>query len=145
MSWHTEGPWEMLKHYDIAAVMTDSPSSDNLQFLSEVIVTSKNHSFIRFHGRNSKQRYNYLYSREELQPWIEKVRAIQDITLGKITNNNTSKLRIYFNNHYGCKAVINALEFKDMLGMPLSDKQKKALEFTKRYYSTTTLDSIIKK
>jgi uncharacterized protein YecE (DUF72 family) len=24
-SWGTEGPWEMLKHYNIAAVMTDSP------------------------------------------------------------------------------------------------------------------------
>jgi uncharacterized protein YecE (DUF72 family) len=24
-SWNTEGPWEMLKHYGIAAVMTDSP------------------------------------------------------------------------------------------------------------------------
>lgn len=148
ISWNTEGPWEMLKHYNIAAVMTDSPASDNLQFLSEVIVTSQNHSFIRFHGRNSKHRYNYLYSREELQPWIEKVKEIQSIKLGtKINSNNntTSKLRIYFNNHYGAKAVINALEFKDMLGISLSDREKKALEFTKRYYSTTTLDNIIKK
>src|SRR5918993_1236815 len=24
-SWNTEGPWEMLKHYNIAAVMTDFP------------------------------------------------------------------------------------------------------------------------
>jgi len=149
ISWNTEGPWEMLKHYDIAAVMTDSPASDNLQFLSEVIVTSQNHSFMRFHGRNSKHRYNYLYSREELQPWVEKVKEIQGIKLGTQinSNNNTiiSKLRIYFNNHYGAKAVINALEFKDMLGISLSDREKKALEFTKRYYSTTTLDNIIKK
>jgi uncharacterized protein YecE (DUF72 family) len=127
----------MLKHYNIAAVMTDSPSSDNLQFLSEVIVTSKNHSFIRFHGRNSKHRYNYLYSKEELKPWVEKVGEI------KTSINNPKRLRIYFNNHYGGKAVINALEFKDMLGMPLSDEEEKSLEFTKRYYSTTTLDSII--
>ncbi|MDR4512729.1 MAG: DUF72 domain-containing protein [Nitrososphaeraceae archaeon] len=128
ISWNTEGPWEMLKHYDIAAIMTDSPASDNLQFLSEVIVTSQNHSFIRFHGRNSKHRYNYLNSREELQPWIEKVKEIHSIKLGtKINSNNnttTSKLRIYFNNHYGAKAVINALEFKDMLGISLSDRDK---------------------
>ena len=25
-SWKTEGPWDMLKHYNIAAVMTDSPA-----------------------------------------------------------------------------------------------------------------------
>ena len=55
-SWGTEGPWEMLKHYNIAAVMTDSPSQENLQFLSDVIVTA-NHSFIRFHGRNTKSHY----------------------------------------------------------------------------------------
>ena len=40
-SWGTEGPWEMLKHYDIAAVMTDSPPSENLQYLSGVIVTAE--------------------------------------------------------------------------------------------------------
>ena len=75
-SWNTEGPWEMLKHYNIAAVMTDSPLLDNLQFLSEITITSKNHSFIRFHGRNTKHRYNYLYSKEELIPWVDKVKQI---------------------------------------------------------------------
>lgn len=49
-SWNTEGPWELLKHYNIAAVMTDSPKQDNLQFLSESIITA-NHSFIRWHGK----------------------------------------------------------------------------------------------
>jgi hypothetical protein len=34
----TEGPWEMLKHYNIAAVMTDSPPSENLQYLSDASV-----------------------------------------------------------------------------------------------------------
>ena len=134
-SWNTEGPWEMLKHYDIAAVMTDSPLSDKLQYLAEVTVTSKNHSFIRFHGRSSRQRYNYLYSKEELKPWIGKIKKA-------ISKTNT--LRIYFNNHYGAKAVINALEFKDMLGISLSNREKNALEFAKSYYSRTTLDDIIK-
>jgi uncharacterized protein YecE (DUF72 family) len=61
-SWNTEGPWELLKHYNIGAVLTDSPEPDKLQFLSEPIVTT-NHSFIRWHGRQVKPRYNYLYSR----------------------------------------------------------------------------------
>lgn len=134
-SWNTEGPWEMLKHYDIAAVMTDSPLSDNLQYLAEVTITSKNHSFIRFHGRSSRHRYNYLYSKEELKHWIGKIKEIA---------SKTNTLRIYFNNHYGAKAVINALEFKDMLGISLSNREKNALEFGKSYYSRTTLDDIIK-
>ena len=59
----------MLKHYNIATVMTDSPAKENLEFLSDVTVTSSDHSFIRFHGRNAKGHYwyNYLYSEEELE------------------------------------------------------------------------------
>jgi uncharacterized protein YecE (DUF72 family) len=132
-SWNTEGPWEMLKHYNIAAVMTDSPILDNLQFLSEITITSKNHSFIRFHGRNTKHRYNYLYSKEELLPWVDKVKEI---------TGKTNTLRIYFNNHYGGKAVINALQFKEMLELPVSNKEKIALDHAKKYYSNATLDTI---
>jgi uncharacterized protein YecE (DUF72 family) len=109
-SWNTEGPWELLKHYNIAAVMTDSPAPDKLQFLSQPIVTA-NHSFIRWHGRQVKPRYNYLYSKEELNPWVENVRKI---------STETAVVRGYFNNHYGAKAVVNAIEFKEMLGTRLS-------------------------
>jgi len=106
-SWKIEGPWEMLRQYNIAAVITDSPAKENLQFLSDVVVTTKDHSFIRFHGRNTKGHYwyNYLCSRQELQPCIEKVNQIK---------NQTKVLRVYFNNHYGGKAVVNALQFKEM-------------------------------
>lgn len=101
-SWNTEGPWEMLKHYNIAAVMTDSPEQDNLQFLSQAIVTA-NHCFIRWHGRQIKPRYNYLYSREELKPWVDKFRQL---------SIETAVVRGYFNNHYGARAVVNAIELK---------------------------------
>jgi len=102
-SWETEGPWNMLKHYNIAAVMIDSPPDDKLGFMSQVTVTA-NHSFIRFHGRDSKHRYNYLYSKEELKLWVSKIKTLQ---------KETSIVRTYFNNHYGAKAVVNALQFWD--------------------------------
>jgi uncharacterized protein YecE (DUF72 family) len=126
-SWGTEGPWEMLKHYNIAAVMTDSPSQENLQFLSDVIVTT-NHSFIRFHGRNTKGHYwyNYLYSEQELTPWVQKVDQIR---------NQTKILRIYFNNHYGGKAVVNAMQFKETIGMYLSRNERTVLERAQTYVS----------
>jgi uncharacterized protein YecE (DUF72 family) len=120
-SWKTEGPWEMLKHYNIAAVITDSPPGENLRFLSDVIVTA-DHSFIRFHGRNTKGHYwyNYLYTKEELKPWIEKVLQIR---------KETKVLRTYFNNHWGGKAVINALQFKEMTSnTPLPENERKVLE-----------------
>ena len=137
-SWHTEGPSEMLKHYNIAAVMTDSPPQDKLQYLSEVIVTT-NHSFIRWHGRNAKHRYNYLYSKEELKPWVDKVKQI---------SAETAVVRGYFNNHYGARAVVNAIEFKEMLGTILSEKEKAVLENARNFFfeasRQSTLDRTLK-
>ncbi|HYY40898.1 MAG TPA: DUF72 domain-containing protein, partial [Nitrososphaera sp.] len=117
-SWQTEGPWEMLRHYNVAAVMTDSPDP-KLQYLSDTVLTA-DHSFIRFHGRNKGYWYNYLYSEEELKPWVEKV--------SKITKDPEAKrLRIYFNNHYGSKSVVNALQFREMVEVKeLSTKEKEA-------------------
>lgn len=131
-SWNTEGPWEMLRHYDVAAVMTDSPISDNLQFLSEVKITSKNHSFIRFHGRDSRHRYKYLYSTEELKPWVDKVKK-------EIIGKTDDTLRIYFNNHYSAKAVINAFEFKKILGISSRSKREtNALIFAELLFKTSS-------
>ena len=113
-SWSTEGPWDMLRHYNIATVMTDSPAKENLQFLSDITITTADHSFIRFHGDG------------ELKPWVEKVSQIKQ---------QTKVLRIYFNNHYGGKAVVNALEFKQMIGMPSLEKERKALEDAQLYLS----------
>src|SRR5438093_11296511 len=39
-SWNTEGPWELLKHYNIAAVMTDCPRQHKLQYLTESAVSA---------------------------------------------------------------------------------------------------------
>ena len=125
-SWKTEGPWELLRHYNIASVITDSPKKESLEFLSETVVTTADHSFVRFHGRNIKGHYwyDYLYSKEELEPWVEKIDKIRE---------QTKVLRVYFNNHYGGKAVINALEFKEMLGIKLSEKEASKLENAKSY------------
>jgi uncharacterized protein YecE (DUF72 family) len=60
-----------------------------------------------------------LYSEEELKPWVEKVGQIK---------KQTKTLRIYFNNHYGGKAVVNALQFKQMNGITLSADEQQHLE-----------------
>jgi uncharacterized protein YecE (DUF72 family) len=137
-SWNTEGPWELLKHYNIAAVLTDSPKPDRLQFLSEPIVTAT-HSFIRWHGRVTKPRYNYLYSRDELSPWVDKVKRI---------SLETPVVRGYFNNHYGARAVVNAIEFKEMLGNQLSEKEKVIKETARNFFfesaRQSTLDNVFK-
>jgi uncharacterized protein YecE (DUF72 family) len=131
-SWKTEGPWELLRHYNIATVITDSPAKEDLEFLSETTVTTADHSFVRFHGRNIKGHYwyNYLYSKDELEPWVEKIDKIKE---------QTKTLRVYFNNHYGGKAVINALQFKEMTGTKLSEKEVLLIENAKSYLRKTNI------
>ena len=97
--------------------------------MSNSLATSKEHAFVRFHGRNISSGhywYNYLYSKKELEPWVQKVKKIK---------NQTKKLRIYFNNHYGGKAIINALQFKEMNGSSLNDKERKVLQNAEDYYN----------
>jgi uncharacterized protein YecE (DUF72 family) len=73
--------------------------------------------YVRLHGRNADDwfrpdagrddRYNYLYSEEDLQPWLEKIRHMR---------NRVNELFIVTNNHYRGQAVVNALEIQAALG-----------------------------
>ena len=122
-SWQTEGALELLKQHNIASVLTDSPDP-SLQFLANPVVTA-DHAFIRMHGRNLAFWYNYLYSKSELEPWAEKVNDIA---------SKTKVLRIYFNNHYAGAAIINAMQFEEMLGNELSDEKREALQHAEQFY-----------
>jgi uncharacterized protein YecE (DUF72 family) len=120
-SWQSEGAPELLQQYNIASVITDSPDP-KLEFLAEPILTA-DHAFIRLHGRNEKFWYNYLYSKDELKPWVDKVNEIK---------KKTKVARVYFNNHVGGKAILNALQFKELTGK-LNDKEKEALAKAEAY------------
>jgi len=72
--------------------------------------------YLRFHGRNTAEwwdhavaedRYNYLYSSEELEPYAE---AIED------ASKAGRRVLVYFNNHFSSKAVVNAAILKRRLG-----------------------------
>jgi uncharacterized protein YecE (DUF72 family) len=74
--------------------------------------------YIRLHGRRydtwfsddpeipQHERYNYLYSAEELTPWTQRIRKVAE---------STTKTFVITNNHYLGKAVVNALELISML------------------------------
>jgi len=71
---------------------------------------------IRFHGRNrdmwekkgvtATERFNYLYSEDELKEWVPKIRELAA---------KTQHLHVLFNNCYADKAVVNAGQMKLML------------------------------
>jgi uncharacterized protein YecE (DUF72 family) len=74
--------------------------------------------YIRLHGRRYDtwfnddptipgfERYNYLYSTEELRPWADRVRT---------EGEHTQKVFAVTNNHYLGKGVVNALQLLSML------------------------------
>lgn len=76
-------------------------------------------SYARLHGRNaadwwhpeaSEDRYNYLYSDDELTPFAEIAEAAR--ALGR-------KLYLYTNNHFAGNAVANAAQLRARLGDPV--------------------------
>jgi uncharacterized protein YecE (DUF72 family) len=79
-------------------------------------VTTSWIGYVRLHGRNYKQwfsktadvreRYDFLYSRRELEPWVERVRTIAE---------DAQDTYVVTNNHNLGKAVVNAFELKAFL------------------------------
>ena len=75
--------------------------------------------YMRLHGRNATQwwrhdkaedRYNYLYSAEELKEFSETASAAKDLV---------KKAYLYTNNHFAAKSVVNAVMLKAQLGDPI--------------------------
>ncbi len=74
---------------------------------------------MRLHGRNaakwwrhdkSEDRYNYLYSADELKEFSETAGAARELV---------KKLYLYTNNHFSAKSVANAAMIKQQLGEPI--------------------------
>jgi uncharacterized protein YecE (DUF72 family) len=87
--------------------------------------------YARLHGRNAQQwwthekaedRYNYLYSNDELKEFSETADAARRIV---------KKLYLYTNNHFSAKAVANAAMIKAQLGEPNEGEYPE--DFVKRY------------
>ncbi|HEY3024983.1 MAG TPA: DUF72 domain-containing protein [Pyrinomonadaceae bacterium] len=72
--------------------------------------------YVRLHGRNyqnwfreeagPEERYDYLYSPDELEPWIARIKEIA---------KQTKETYVITNNHFRGQAVTNALEVKAVI------------------------------
>lgn len=105
-----------LRAHNLSYVCVDEPQGFKSSTPPLVEATS-DIGLIRFHGRNREtwekkgvtatERFNYLYSEEELKEWVPKIRELE---------SKTSQLHVLFNNCYRDRAVINAWQIKDILG-----------------------------
>ena len=87
--------------------------------------------YMRLHGRNvqqwwrpdkSEDRYDYLYSADELTEFTETADAARRLV---------KKLYLYTNNHFSAKSVANAAMIKQQLGEPIDGEYPP--EFAARY------------
>lgn len=112
-SFDSEGFRDLLRERRVALANIDQPLfSDSIKPAAEVTAPV---SYVRLHGRNyekwfahqeSWERYNYLYAPEELEPWVERAKAM----------STESDVFVITNNHFRGQAIVNAAEMKLALG-----------------------------
>ena len=112
-SWLREETIELLKSLNIGFCNVDEPPLKGL--LPPTSICTSEAGYIRFHGRNalnwwkpkySYQRYDYLYTREELREWVPRIKEVA---------SGTKKTYIYFNNHYKAQAVRSAKILQELI------------------------------
>ncbi len=118
-SWNQVQILEWLRELGVGFCNIDQPVIGLSLAPSDHVTTPV--GYVRLHGRNyehwftssehPEERYNYLYSLEELKPWAERIANIArhaDITF------------VITNNHYQGKAIVNAFELVSLLrGQPV--------------------------
>lgn len=131
-SWgHAAGDVDaLLARHDAGLVLIDEPRFAASISIDPALVTGSGASrpvYMRLHGRNaanwwkhekSEDRYNYLYSREELSPFVE---AAQQAAQGG------RKVFVYLNNHFSAKAAANAAIIKADLGQVVPGEYPEAM------------------
>ena len=112
-SWTNEGTLRYFAKKSVAFCNIDQPQLGYAVSPSEHVTAPL--AYVRLHGRNYEQwfdsdsrndRYNYLYSRPELESWKTRIDAL---------SAKAGKTFVITNNHFEGKAAVNALQLKNML------------------------------
>jgi uncharacterized protein YecE (DUF72 family) len=120
----------LLNGFGAAWVQIDEPKF-RFSIRQNYLPNVKGFYYMRLHGRNadnwwrhekSEDRYNYLYSSDELKEFSETADAARRLV---------KKLYLYTNNHFSAKSVANAAMIKQQLGEPIEGEYTP--EFIARY------------
>lgn len=115
-SWNAPETFALLAEHNAGFCNIDQPLIGRSMGATEWATSPV--GYVRLHGRRydtwfsddeelpAHERYNYLYSAEELKPWAERV--------GKL-EKAAREVYVITNNHYEGKAVVNALELISVL------------------------------
>ncbi len=112
-SWTNEGTLRYFAGKGVAFCNIDQPRLGKAVGPTEHVTAPL--GYVRLHGRNYDQwfehehahdRYNYLYTEQELAPWKARIEQVAA---------KTDKLFVVANNHFEGKAVVNGLQLKSMI------------------------------
>jgi uncharacterized protein YecE (DUF72 family) len=110
-SWHNEMSLKFLKENNIGYCIVDEPRLKGLMPYNPTTTTDID--YFRFHGRNANwfdastsERYDYLYTQDELKPFMSGIRNIATAA---------RKTIVMINNCHAGKAARNALKMIEML------------------------------
>ena len=126
----------LLNGFNAAWVQIDEPKF-RFSIRQNYLPNVKGFYYMRLHGRNAAQwwrhdksedRYDYLYSNDELKEFSETADAARRLV---------KKLYLYTNNHFSAKSVANAAMIKRQLGEPIDGEYPP--EFVERYPEIASL------
>ncbi len=111
-AWQTPRVFDALRERSVALCSVDMPDIPSAPPSTDMVTSDR--AYIRFHGRNAEnwwgsgtaERYNYLYTDEELSAWALRISSTQD---------QVKIIRVYFNNHAKGRAVVNAKKLQKLL------------------------------
>ncbi len=103
-----------LDEHDVSWVNVDQPLFHDSVKPADAVTGPL--AYVRFHGRNyekwfaheeSWERYNYLYSKEELEPWVDRIETMA----------RSRDVFVVTNNHFRGQAIVNAGDLEESLGL----------------------------
>jgi uncharacterized protein YecE (DUF72 family) len=115
-SWNIPDTFELLRERNAGFCNIDQPIIG--RSLGPSTAATAPVGYVRLHGRRydtwftgdpevaPHERYNYLYSGEELKPWAERIRKV---------SKQAGTVFVITNNHYQGKGVVNALQLISIL------------------------------
>jgi len=113
-SWNTPAMYEWLQERGVGICNIDQPVFS--KSIRPAALTTSPVGYVRLHGRNYQnwfrekaprdERYNYLYSFDELDPWLKRIKEVA---------KETRETYVITNNHFRGQAVVNAVEIEAAL------------------------------
>jgi uncharacterized protein YecE (DUF72 family) len=120
IAWTEERTSRILKEFNIGFCCVDEPAVRGL--MPPITMVTSPTGYVRFHGRNAAhwyehkdpaERYDYLYTPEELTEWLPKIEAVE---------SEADETYIYFNNHPHGHGVAGAKVLGKMLHLERKDE-----------------------